>query len=94
MARAPENYDQENYGRFLCQGVSQFRLPQPLTALTGVARGLVILSVRGWGDRHPRSDNLFYVQALRRGLFGCPKRQPNGKGVSVVLRGMPERAPR
>ena len=27
MARAPENYDQENYGRFLCLGVSQFRLP-------------------------------------------------------------------
>ena len=27
MARTPENYDQENYGCFLCQGVSQFRLP-------------------------------------------------------------------
>jgi hypothetical protein len=26
-ARAPENYDQENYGHFLCHGVSQFRLP-------------------------------------------------------------------
>ena len=27
MARAPENYDQENYGHFLYHGVSQFRLP-------------------------------------------------------------------
>ena len=92
MARTPENYDQENYGCLRCQ-VEPIPLTLTATALTGVARGLIILLVRGWGDRHPRSDNLFHVQTLRRGLFGCPKRQPNGKGVSVVLRGMPERAP-